>query len=114
MVNNRKVKDWSARDWFFNENTDVFRVVRRFNAPTVDYEKQTINLMGKPLMTRENCGNLEDVPEDAREGVIRISEHIHKVWTSEDDTQFDFVMKWLAHVIVGGEKLQTALYLKSP
>lgn len=114
IVGNKRVKIWSARDWFFNENTDVFTIVRKFNSPTVDYEKQTINVMGSSILTRENCGTLEDLSEDAKSGATMIYEHIQKVWTSEDKEQCDFVMKWLAHVIVGGKKMGTALYLKSP
>ena len=110
---NRINETFNARSWFFNYNIAFFKVVRTFNAPPVDFEKQTINVMGMPLLTREKCGALEDLPDEAKEGAWFIADHIKNVWTSNNDDQYDFVIRWLAHIIVGGKKLETALYLKS-
>ena len=104
---------FKAQDWFLHYNVESFNIVHTFNAPPVDFEKQTINVMGMPLLTREKCGALEDLPDEAKEGAWFIADHIKNVWTSNNDDQYNFVIRWLAHIIVGGEKLQTALYLKS-
>ena len=113
LQGNRMMETFKARDWFFNYNVAFFNVIYTFNAPPVDFEKQTINVMGMPLLTREKCGKLEDLSEEANVGAQFIAEHINNVWTSNNEEQYSFVIRWLAHIIVGGEKLETALYLKS-
>jgi len=52
VYGNRIVKTFKARDWFFNYNVPSFNVIDTFNAPPVDFEKQTINVMGMPVLTR--------------------------------------------------------------
>jgi len=62
------METFKSRDWFFNHNAKVFKVIYTFNAPPVDFKKEKINVMGMPLLTREKCGALEDLSDEAKEG----------------------------------------------
>jgi len=68
LQGNRMMETFKGRDWFFNHNAKVFKVLYTFNAPPVDFKKEKINVMGMPLLTREKCGALEDLSDEAKEG----------------------------------------------
>ncbi len=54
----------------------------------------------------------QSFPDNIKRNVHRILDHLRKVWCSNDDVQYQYVLNWLSCALTGSKR-HTALFLKS-
>lgn len=70
------------------------------------------NMMPPLLHENSERKKLEDYPGKTQKGVKMMWKHIEEVLCSNKKDQFEYVQKWIAHV-VNKRKMKTALYISS-
>lgn len=103
-----KVK-FNAKKWLRNDYFERYSMVLKLGSPAVDYEKFTINMMGKLLHTEPKA--FDDYSDHCKLGVQHWLDHIKDVWCSGKVEQYEFILDWIS--CTGNKKVKCALYLQS-
>jgi hypothetical protein len=98
------------RGWFFNWDTDLYLQIVNPKKPQIyEFKKaKYINLF--PGYLHKDCA--ETPTKNDLEKVEKVWSHIKIVWCSNNDSLFQYVKCWIAHM-VSGRKMISSLYLKS-
>ena len=102
------------QQWFFKQYRVLYKVAsnpikpRSFNENGIRYLNQFPDFM------YSKSRSFKSFDERIR-GIIqrKVLRHIYTIWCSRKKELTEYVINWLAHMI-NGEKVPTALYLKSP
>jgi hypothetical protein len=109
-----KTQRFNLREWFEVEHNDTFKVSsdprtsRFFTSQVTD--QQYINLSKGFL--HKNRKPFASYDKRVQENVNKILNHIKVVWNSNNMTNYEFCLNFLAHALTG-HKMQVALFLKS-
>jgi len=96
-------------NWFNNSpDITIYRPVCIPNRQLIVGD--TINTMSKTLHTADM--KYDECREQDKKAVKMMLNFINEVWASEDKSQYEYILNWLAKTIQGG-KNQTLLYIKS-
>lgn len=100
---------WHGRKWLIDDVFERYKLVLKLGEPAIDYEKQTINLMG--TMLHAGCKPFEEYSAECQAGVQAWCDHITNVWCSGRKEQAEFVLDWIS--CLGKKKVKCLLYLQS-
>jgi len=87
--------------------------VNEYQQPRLNNDTKEINMMGQPLYLPTGMKSYDEYKDTTRAMCEKVLKHIRQVWCSGSKDQYEYVMNWLSHLIVGGKKQRTALFLKS-
>ena len=100
-------------NWFFYD-TPIYDLDSDPNKPMVFKEGNHyyINMIHGRLHYHKERKALNSYPKDIIRGVKKVWTHIKEAWCSGKKDQFEYVQKWISHV-VSGRRMQTCIYLYS-
>ena len=109
-ISKEKPLTFNCRQWFVDENYLNFKLILKLGAPSINYDNNTINLMGLELHPK--CDSkYESFPTKTKNNVQLMLDHIKRVWCSGKDSQFEYILTWLS--CIGKRKIKSCLYLQS-
>jgi hypothetical protein len=109
-----KKSKYNFIDWFYSLKNPGYQLTIDPNKPKVYKEKDVryLNLIYDQLHLHKEKKSLESYPKKVIQGVQNVWKHIKEAWCSGKRDQFEYIQKWIAHV-VSGRKMRTCLYLTS-
>lgn len=102
---------WRARQWLVDDVFDRYAITMKLNAPPIDFDKKTINLMGRLKHGDVGSAKYADCSNQEKAAVELMLNHIKEVWCSSNEKQYEYVLTWLS--CLGRRKVKSALYLQS-
>lgn len=113
IVNGRLIRLFETRDYVKNHLMQQVKIEFDVSSPIVRRDEDgniLLNIFEGFLHTEKK--KFDDYDKEVKDGVKFIWKHIKEIWCSNKKDQFAYAKKWICHT-VNGEKMQTALILKS-
>jgi hypothetical protein len=101
-------------DWFYSFENPGYKLITDPNKPRVFKHDgvRYLNLIYDQLHIHKEKKSLDSYPEKIKLRVQHVWKHIKEAWCSGKQDQFEYIQKWISHV-VSGRKMRTCLYLTS-
>ena len=101
-------------DWFYSFENPGYKLITDPNKPRVFKQDgvRYLNLIYDQLHIHKEKRPLESYPNKIIARVQKVWNHIKEAWCSGKQDQFEYIQKWISHV-VSGRKMRTCLYLTS-
>ena len=101
---------FKCRQWFVDENYINFDLILKLGASPINYDNNTINLMGREM--HPICDvKYDSIPKKTKKRVQLMLDHIKNVWCSGKEAQYEYILTWLS--CIGKRKIKSCLYLQS-
>jgi hypothetical protein len=101
-------------EWFYSLENPGYKLITDPNKPRVFEQNgvRYLNLIYDQLHIHKEKKPLDSYSDKIKLRVQKVWKHIKEAWCSGKQDQFEYIQKWISHV-VSGRKMRTCLYLTS-